>query len=597
MRASRGARIAFAALCLLIVAWTAVMSALEPVMLDGWFIDHWQHGHASFVDYVHGNWSGQFFWGNARLGQWITAFTYGEVFHLSFTPLCVLALFLLLLVHVRGRWPTAGWSDAWMLLGLLGVSVLAQPQLGPLLFYRPFTANYVVGLVVQLIWMVPFRFALEREVRRSLAGELAAAAGMIVLGVAAGACNEHTGPALILAGVIVVIRFARRRRLRAWMIAGVVGFVAGYLALMLAPAQATRYCGVAEISLAERIVDRGVLGNLKIVFALVWAGRWAWVGLAVAALASRLARPRPGLDARRAALAWFALAAAISVTLLASPKQGDRLLFASLALATIGIMVILDGLAGDRARVRAAIAGVAGAAVATAIVWSVAIQRRVANDYEDRLRVLAAAAPGTVVHLPMLRDGSSRWFLGDDLPSDSHRHHVANRYQLDAIDLEGHPTIPYRYEVRYQLAGAARVTTRQFLPLQHLCETRRDFADEVAALRAAHGARLAGAELAVAPRTRVPDLRELVASRWRDGRIVAPTASVKNEGYTRWISVERGGLTGTLDVILVGPGRIEHLEPDGGRWPYRPWGRGTYWIVTCAGDDCYLAETVRHTQV
>src|SRR5678815_5560636 len=105
----------------------------------------------SFVDYVRANWNGELFWGNPRVGQWVTWLTYVRALHVVLTPAIVLALFLLMLAHVRGRWPVA--SDAWVLLALVGVTVLAQPQLGPVLFYRPFAANYVVGLVVQLCVM------------------------------------------------------------------------------------------------------------------------------------------------------------------------------------------------------------------------------------------------------------------------------------------------------------------------------------------------------------------------------------------------------------------------------------------------------------
>jgi hypothetical protein len=575
-------RRAFAAICLLIVAWTVVMSALEPVMLDGWFIDSFD---GSVTDFLRANWNGELFWGNARLGQMVVVLTYGKLFHLIFTPLCVLALFLLMVTHVRGRWPV--WSDAWMLLLLLGLSVLAQPQLGPLLFYRPFTANYVFGLVVQLAWLVPYRFALART--PSSRGALAAA-GMLVLGVAAGMCNEHTGPALIVAVVLVMIR--QRSMLRAWMIAGVVGFVAGYLALMLGPAQAARYCGASELSLAGRIVERGFVGNLELVFAVAWAGRWAWIALAIAAVALRRRLVRG-----REAVAWITLGVAISVTLLASPKQGDRLEFAALVFATIGIAVIVDDLAADRARARRVIASVSGLVTATAVTWSIVIQARVAGDYAERRSLLAAAPPNSVARVPMLRDGESRWFIGDDLPSDTHRSHAAHQYGLYAIDLEGHPTIPYELELRYQLAGNPRQTAKRFAPIQHLCEARHDFEADVAKLRATHDGQLAGAELAISTLGPMLDGRELAASRWRDGHLVAPSATVVNEDYVRWISIDRNGLAGALDVILVGPGRVEHLVQSGERWSYRPWGRGMYWVVACAAGDCYLVETIRHTRV
>jgi len=156
--ASRG----FYAIAFVLVAWTIVMSIQEPLLFDGWFVTQWKTG---FADYVRANWMGEHAWVNPRAGQYLMYWMYEPAVHMIVTPVLVVAMYLLMLVQLRGRWPDPA-RDAWHLLVLVALSVLAQPQLGPVLFYRPFHANYVFGIVVQLLWLVPFRFALEREPER-----------------------------------------------------------------------------------------------------------------------------------------------------------------------------------------------------------------------------------------------------------------------------------------------------------------------------------------------------------------------------------------------------------------------------------------------
>ena len=89
----------------------------------------------------------------------------------------------------------------------------------------------------------------------------------------------------------------------------------------------------------------------------------------------------------------------------------------------------------------------------------------------------------------------------------------------------------------------------------------------------------------------------IASSRWRAGKLYAPRASVENELGTRYLTIHRGGLEGPLEVTLIGPGKTLELAPEGERFPYKPWGPGTYWAVVCAGEDCYLADTIRHKNV
>jgi hypothetical protein len=573
-------RTVFLAVSITLLVWTIVMCVIEPVVLDGWFLVDWHAQGNSFAAYVRSNWIGDQVWSNPRLGQWAMFATYDHLaWHLAITPLFVVATYVLLLVHLRGRWPDPA-RDGWALLLLVGIAVLGQPQFGVVLFYRPFHANYVIGLALQLAWLVPYRFALERAPGGNA---IAKTTGMLVLGVVAGLCNEHTGPALVAATGLACIWLWRQGRLRVWHVVGLVAFTVAFLALVKAPAQATRYCGIGDVPVLQRILARGVVNNLLIVVGLVTGAKWMWLGLAAAWVAVRRRVPL------RPAIYWIAIGAVVSVTMLASPKQGGRLLFAAVSFASIGVVLWLEALAADHPRLRAAITLVAVGAIGFALARTVTTTARSAADLDARHATIAAAKPGTVVEVPPLREKASRWFLGDDFDQDSLRHRIAVQHQLTAIDLAGRGMIPYQFAIRYD-AGDGPKPLERFVSLNQ-CEARKAFGSELKGLRARHPN--LSAELVIVPREPVFD-KPLVSSRWRDGKLVAPSASVVNELRTRYLTIHRGGLEDPFEVTLIGPGKTIKLVEAEGRYAYKPWQNGSYWVIVCA-DVCYLASTIRHT--
>ena len=199
---------------------------------------------------------------NPRLGQTLTTLLYAPgPYHVIVTPILELGLFLLLTTIALGRRPSIhSANDALAFITVTAIFALCTPQLGPMLFYRPFTGNYTFGLVLNLLWLVPYRFhAAEPRGYRIWWAPL-----LLVLGVAAGMCNEHTGPAFIGLGVLAILWSVRRGdRIPPWMIAGLLGLLAGYILLMVAPGHDARYGGLArQAGMLESILDRGALENV-----------------------------------------------------------------------------------------------------------------------------------------------------------------------------------------------------------------------------------------------------------------------------------------------------------------------------------------------
>ena len=141
-----------------------------------------------------------------------------------------------------GRLPRPNLRDLQLLLFIQTMIWLVIPIPGIMYFYRPFATNYLWAFTITLALFVPYRLALAADATRP---RLWLVPIMFVLGWLAGMCNEHTGPTAMVAIAGFVYAAWRLRRLRAWMVAGLVGLYVGYPMLFFAPGQAVRYGGLA----------------------------------------------------------------------------------------------------------------------------------------------------------------------------------------------------------------------------------------------------------------------------------------------------------------------------------------------------------------
>ena len=151
-----------------VATWAAVVVPLwivmilcthwEPVQRDGWGHLIWQRhtglAWSSLLDFARGT----YVHNNPRLGQVVTLlmFTPGP-WHAVGTPILELATFYLLVALVLGRCPRTT-DDALIFLATFAITAVTAPQFGEMLFYRPYTGNYVFGFCVNLAFLVPFRF-------------------------------------------------------------------------------------------------------------------------------------------------------------------------------------------------------------------------------------------------------------------------------------------------------------------------------------------------------------------------------------------------------------------------------------------------------
>ena len=415
-----------------------VQALLSPVMLDDWFQlrywrDHelglgalWSYGHHNYFHY------------NPRLGDvFLAAIDGSQLLHLIVTPLVQLALVPFVYVIAFARWPRPTLRDLQLLLFIQIMIWMVIPIPGILYFYRPFATNYLWGFTITLALFVPYRLAFGTDLKR----RVWLVPIMFVLGWIAGMCNEHTGPTAMLAIAAFVVIAYQRRRLRAWMVAGMVGLYVGYPMLFFAPGQSVRYSGLATRATPGKLLaDRGIIGCLEILADFVresWLGILLFLGALVVYLLQRLERPVVPRAAKLAAKILTAASLAIVMTLFASPATTDRVLFASGVLLVAAFVIGIERLFVER-QVRRFVVGscLVLAAYHGARFVVTAVARKTENDH--RIALLSAAKPGTIAVVPSYEHESrTRWYLGDDFKAEWLRDYVGGQlFDLAGVELD-----------------------------------------------------------------------------------------------------------------------------------------------------------------
>ena len=426
-----------------LLAWCAVLVPLwvtmilcthwEPVTRDGWGHVMWHREHDLTVgalwQVLRDGWLGS----NPRFGQTLTYILYAPgALHSIVTPLVELGLFYTLTTLALGRWASLRRpDDALCFATLFAIAAICTPEFGSMLFYRPYIGNYLFGLAFNALWLVPYRLHYERA--RTPRWWWAPA--LFLLGLAAGNCNEHTGPAvLVVAAIAVALIIRRGDRARAWMIAGIAGMLAGYLLLIFAPGQHERYNHLAEAQRTMSLIaDRGIGGNLRIVgeplLYLLQALPWILVG--------RIHRGErmPSLR-KHAAYGALLVGAIATLVLVGSPKLGARLYLATTCMSAVALAswVVLSP-------ARRALGVLAGIAIAFVCVRCLMIYAPLADEAETRKATMLAAKPGDKLvfhHYPESqhwfdRDvlGHHRWFLGDDFKLPAQRDSLAGNWRVE----------------------------------------------------------------------------------------------------------------------------------------------------------------------
>jgi len=446
-------------LLFLVQAWNT------PVLLDDWYqLPYWrkhEFGLTAIWEYGHYN----YFHFNPRIGDVFLLVINGPpAAHMILTPLVEVGVLLVTFAIAFARWPRPTYRDLQLLLFIQVMIWVVIPIPGIIYFYRPFATNYLWAFGITLLLFVPYRFALARGIAPR---RLWLAPPMLLLGWTAGMCNEHTGPAAMVAIAIFIVVAFKRKQLRAWMLAGGLGLYIGYPMLFFAPGQKLRYAGMATHNTPINVLkERGLDGCFEILLEFVAEAQNGIILFLVFVLVYlRLFRrrgetvpPLPRTTVIAAALMIIG-AGAIIVTLFASPTATERLFFAPALLLVIALAIFAEQMYEQPALRRFAtmVCGVIFAYHTVRFVWVYAIAKA---DNDARIAKLQAAPDNALVEVEPYQDHRrSRWFWGDDFRYASLREYVGN----EVFDLNG---IVYDRHLRWAepIAPDHYVTVRTYDP-------------------------------------------------------------------------------------------------------------------------------------
>jgi hypothetical protein len=574
--------------------------AHEPFSFDAWNVALDTNAQPFSIGNLFGYWWQQYTESNPRLGQPLTYLGYKlELVAEIVLPLSLLALTLAVTTLGLGRLPWRHPRGLVMWAIAIGFAWFALPQLGRNLFSRAYGLNYVFGAAVQLWFLVPLRLSVARD---ASAPRLVAYAA---LGLAAGLCNEHTGPAIVALLVMLAWWHHRRSERPRLVWAGAAGYLVGFGAILFAPGQGSRYDGLAQkMSLVDRVLRRGIEDNLAIV------GDYLRFAAPLLALIVIVAALSADSERRRAALRMAGIAVAlgtfVAMTMFASPKLGTRFHYVGLALLLAAFVALVDATV-SRARWLAPLVALALVASTYAAVRTIPLFARVSQQGAERMAELAATPPGgTYVADAWAQVEESWWFIGDDFRDYRKRELVARYFGLARVFFRGHhPGSPLgvtgiRLIPRYWTTGASSPADYEAFELvdkSYDVKVMHDSARSSIALlqRQLAGQTLERFDLEIVFAGERPALprEQLVLSRWHAGRFEAYVGRFVRRGKksTRELALSAELAKQPLDiyVVLIGD-RFEHVgRADAGkRLTFQPWGKGIYWALACDDKTCWV---------
>lgn len=579
----------------------------EPFAFDAWNMARDTNAEpftwSRFLAYA----ADQYTHSNPRVGQWFTYLSYKlEYFAVILTPIVYLGLALAVTTLGLGRFPR--WKqgrDLALYAIALGFLWFALPRIGMILFCRAYSANYVLGALIQLWFLVPLRL------RPDGTGSVTACVPYFFLGVLAGMSNEHTGPTLVLGALgYAAWRYRQGGERPQLALAGAMGVVIGFAMIFFAPGQGERYEGLAtKVSLLGRLLQRGVTANLDIFQNYVLAAAPV-LGLMLIVLAIGAKDEDREVQRRPLRILGWALIAGslITATVFVSPKLGPRFYLMSCALILACFIGLADGVLTTTRRLLPFVL-LAVAASVYAGVRTIPLFLRLHEASEDRLAALQAAKPGTVFTADAFDQvEDSWWFLGDDFRDIKKREMIAQYFGFKevvhrAVDLDAPLGVSdVRLKPRYVLTPASCLDQHGGIELGAFraldVKTMHDAMKHgIERLRERIGStgKLDQLELAVdflgdppsMPRPRV------LLGRWTPTSFegYAGVIERKGAGKTRSVVLPKELRGSDMEIYIYRVGdEFRRLGPE---LEYEPWKRGAYWALACKPTECFVIAATR----
>jgi hypothetical protein len=609
-RTVRALRVMFWAYVVITCAHIAYVAHHEPFSFDAWNVSHDTGAEPfSFGRFFH-FWHQQYTTSNPRIGQPMTYFAYKLVGVAEIvTPLAFFSILIGGFAVGTGRLPqrTNNHDLATIAIGI-GMMWFVAPNLPAYMFCRAYATNYIWAIAIQLWFLVPMRLGYKR----ASVGKLA---GYFVLGVVAGMCNEHTGPALIALPLCwAVWRWRRHGDSRPLVWAGIAGAIVGYAIIFFAPGQSQRYEGLAEhYSAVQQVLVRGLSGNVEIYISLLEAIAPSLI-IALIAVAFGMESGSEDRGAEVRALRFLAVAflaaSLITITVFASPKLGPRFYLHSGMLLLAAVLGVIRAFL-RRPRSYAPFLVLAVIASGYAIARTVPLYRRMARESDQRLAGLAATKPGGVYTAAAFDQMSENWWtLGDDARDQKKDDMIATYFGLDRVLFRGGDQwkplgmTDVKLTMHYDLDPPVCLDELDHLDVKpwvgrDVAAIQHAFLDVITDAKRESGSHLKTIDLTASFLGSDPPLPrpKLYVARWNEGVLEGYVAKIGRAGRSssRKVILPKN-LTGDWDIYVMEVGDPPKLlgKSTSAELSYEPWTSGTYWLLACKPDYCFVMSSTVH---
>lgn len=160
-----------------------------------------------------------------------------SVFNIFNTAAFVLLLYLISF-HAS---PKKHGTSPLMLLAAFLCLWFFTPAFGDSYLWLTGACNYLWGILIILVFMLPLTLAFEGVHSPELTTMIVLAPIYFVFAVVAGFTNENTSAALLVMSVLFIIAITvKYRRFPIWAVLGFIGNICGFLLMILAPGQSAR---------------------------------------------------------------------------------------------------------------------------------------------------------------------------------------------------------------------------------------------------------------------------------------------------------------------------------------------------------------------
>ena len=192
---------------------------------------------SSFSDIFWSEYHHYFTWGGRVINHFLAQcfLWWGKTYFNILNTFAYLGLILLIYIHALGKWV---WRPSLLIIISTGL-LLFLPAWGQDILWLTGSANYLWSILIVLIFLLPFRFQMERE--KPVLNNPALCSLYMVFGCIAGWTNENLTVGLNCIACLYIWYFYHvRHRRYTYMIWGIAGTIVGALFLLLAPGNIVR---------------------------------------------------------------------------------------------------------------------------------------------------------------------------------------------------------------------------------------------------------------------------------------------------------------------------------------------------------------------